>query len=95
MAPQRPRTRQAIAPLESEPSSPSPAPASRPASTSQDSSDPGDASGSDDADEPAHGDYNLYVNNPDAIPILRKSAAPDIRFFFDKSGPMAVCRVCK
>lgn len=76
-----PRARRAIAPQRP---SPSPAPESRLQvevdSASHDSfdlDDVTDASGSDDADEPAQG-YNLYVNNPDTIPALPKSSTADI-----------------
>jgi hypothetical protein len=91
-----PRTRRAIAPQRS---SPSPAPELRlqvdgAAHDSFDLDDVTDASGSDDADEPAQG-YNLYVNNPDTIPTLAKSTTADIRFFFDRTGAKAICKVCR
>jgi len=51
----------------------------------------GDVSGSD---ESAH---NVGINDPDAIPILPKTGAgaPDIQFFFDKSGSKTVCKECR
>ncbi len=90
MAPRR--TRRAIASPESEPPSPSLAPASRPASTSQEGFNLGDAPGSD---KSSHSDYDRYVNDPDAIPAKSKSSAVEVNFFFDKTGPKAVCKVCR
>ena len=93
-----PRTCRAIAPQRS---SPSLAPELRLQvdDASHDSFDLDDVteaseSGSDDADEPAQG-YNLYVNNPDTIPTLAKSTTADIRFFFDRTGAKAICKVCR
>jgi hypothetical protein len=98
-----PHARRVIPPLQSEPSSPGLAPALQVQvnSASHDSLDLGDvtdASGSDDADEPAKG-YDLYVNNPDTIPILPPRPTADILFFFDNTGTEkgkeVICKVCQ
>jgi hypothetical protein len=50
------------------------------------------------SDEPARSDSSgpdIDVNDPDAVPILPKAGAPDIRFFFDKTGSKAVCKECR
>jgi hypothetical protein len=54
---------------------------------------PDDVPGSD---EPAHSDSGRDndINDPDAVPILRK-AGSDIRFFFDKTGSKTVCKECR
>ena len=39
--------------------------------------------------------HDIDVNDPDAIPILPKAGAPDIRFFFDKTGSKAICKECR
>jgi hypothetical protein len=102
----RPRNRQAVVPPNPKPSLPSPASTSLPANlragTSQENFDLGNVSGSDDSDEPAHGDYrdvagDLGVNDPDAIPTLpvHKDRTPDLTYFYDRTGPMVVCKECR
>ena len=41
--------------------------------------------------------HNVGINNPDAVPIPPKTGAgaPDIQFFFDKSGSKTVCKECR
>ena len=41
--------------------------------------------------------HDVGINDPDAIPILPKTGAgaPDIQFFFDKSGSKTVCKECR
>jgi len=82
------RNRRIVTSPEPEPASPSLAPSSR--STDLQPS-PGDVSGSD---ESAH---NIGINDPDAVPIPRKTGAgaPDIQFFFDKTGSKTVCKECR
>ena len=97
MAPRKKSRRRVVTPPESEPASPSVAFASQPeASTSQ--VNPGDVSGND---KRAHGgsgpDTGIRLNNPDAVPPERKNKnlAPDIEFFFDRTGARTVCKECK
>ena len=73
---------------EPEPTSPSLAPSSY--STDLQPS-PGDVLGSN---KSAH---NVEINDPDTVPILPKTgaSAPDIQFFFDKSGSKTVCKECR
>jgi len=76
-------------------SSPEPKPASPSLVPSSHSTDLqpslGDVLGSD---KSAH---NVGINNPDAVPIPPKTGAgaPDIQFFFDKSGSKTVCKECR
>jgi len=74
------RNRRIVSSPEPEPASPSLAPSSR--STNLPS--PGDVSG---GDESAH---DVGINDSDAVPILCKTGAADIQFFFDKTGSKAV-----
>lgn len=37
--------------------------------------------------------HDVGVNDPDAVP-MPKTGAVDIRYFFDKTGERAVCKVC-
>jgi len=73
---------------EPEPASPSLVPSSR--STDLQPS-LGDVLGSDKSS------HNVGINNPDAVPIPPKTGAgaPDIQFFFDKSGSKTVCKECR
>jgi len=82
------RNCQIVSSLEPKPTSPSLAPSSR--STDLQPS-LGDVLGSD---KSAH---NIGINDPDAVPILPKTGtgAPDIQFFFDKSGSKTVCKECR
>ena len=49
----------------------------------------------------AHGgsgpDTGIWLNNPDAVPPehKNKNLAPDIEFFFDRTGARAVCKEYK
>jgi len=64
------------------------------ASTSQDNSDSGDVSGSDNG-APSNPGTKVVVNNPDAIPMHKGVIAYDILHFFNKSGVRAICKECR
>jgi len=95
--------RQTVPPPEPGTSLPSLVPGSRPAD-SQERFDLGDVSGSDGPadgdrgrDESAHSDHSrdLGINNPDAIPKSKRNTAPDIEYFFDRTGTRNVCKLCR
>ena len=90
------RRGRAVTPPESEPSNVARTsqPAALRASTSQDNSDSGDVSGSDNG-APSDPGTKVVVNNPDAVPVRKGVVAYDILHFFDKSGVRAVCKECR
>jgi len=96
------RNRQIVS-SDSEPSSPSlPAPLSQPDADTQASNlqdrevfNLDNVSGSDsDHSRPATATTPGEINDPGA-PTLPKTAAADIRYFFDKTGEKAVCNECR
>jgi len=72
------------------------APALQPeASTSQDNVGPGNVLGND---KRAHGGSGpkIRVKNPDAVPPEHtKNFAPDILYFFNRTGVRAACKECR
>jgi hypothetical protein len=97
MPPRKPPNRRAVPPPDPKPSLPSPASTSLPAdlqaSTSQDNFDLDNVSGSDESDR---GDV-VEINNPDTAPTLRQRSqfAPDILYFYDKTGDLSICKECR
>jgi len=81
---------QVVNPLEPTPSLPSPAPALQPVN-SQESFALDDVSG---GDQPGSDYGGIGVNNPNAIAMPKGNIAPDILYFFNKSGDKAKCKEC-
>jgi len=93
-----PRTRRIVHSPEPEDSSPSqPVSESLPTNVPASVPDGHETFNLDDvhSSESTHGDdSNVAVNDPDAVP-LPKTAAHDIRHFFDRTGEQTICKVCK
>jgi len=96
-------TCQTVPPPEPGPALPSLVAGSQPAD-SQERFDLGDVLGSDGpaggncgCDKSAHSDCSrdLGINNPDIIPKSSRNVAPDIEYFFDRTGTRNICKLCR